>query len=124
MAKILIIDDEDLVRKSVEKLLKREGHEVFAVSNGAAGIDVVRSSDIDIVVTDIRMPSLNGIETLEEIRKVRAQQGKSKIPEICITGYADEELNKKAEEMGVSDYMYKPFDLRDFLACIKKHVKG
>ena len=123
MAKILLIDDEDLVVKSLEKLLRKEGYEVISVRNGLEAIDKVKETDFDLIITDIRMPQLNGIETLVRIRDVSKQMGRTQIPELCITGYADEEINKKAEQIGVADYLYKPFDLRDFLSCVKKHIK-
>lgn len=123
MAKILLIDDEELVLKSIEKLMKREGHEVVSVRNGQEAIQKVQEADFDLLVTDIRMPSLNGIETIRQIREVLERNGKHRIPEICITGYADNELNKQAEELEVADYMYKPFDLLDFLDCVKRNIK-
>jgi len=123
MPKILLIDDEDLVVRSLEKLLKKEGYEVVPVRDGASAIKKVEESPFDLIVTDIRMPHLNGIETICQIRQILKRKGASQIPEICITGYADEELNKKAEELGVADYLYKPFDLRDFLDCVKKNLR-
>lgn len=123
MARILLIDDEELVLKSIEKFLKREGYEVVCVNNGEEAIKKVGELDFDLMVTDIRMPKLNGIEIIERIREVLRNKGKKRIPEICITGYADNELSQKAEKLGVVEYLYKPFDLRDFLNCIKKNLR-
>ena len=123
MAKILLVDDEELVIKSLEKLLKKEGHDITAAHNGSEAIKKAESMDFDLIITDLRMPTLNGIDTIEQIRKVVRMRGGTPAPEICITGYADEEINKKAEKIGVADYLYKPFDLRDFLSCVKKHLK-
>ena len=124
MPRILLIDDEELVIRSLEKLLKKEGFEVEPARNGLEAIKKAGEVDFDLVVTDIRMPELNGIDTLEQIREVLKHRGNAPIPEICITGYADEELNKKAEALGVADYLYKPFDIKDFLRCVHKHLRA
>ena len=124
MPRILLIDDEELVIRSLEKLLKKEGFEVEPARNGLEAIKKAGEVDFDLVVTDIRMPELNGIDTLEQIREVLQRKGSKAVPEICITGYADEELQERAERLGVADYLYKPFDIRDFLACINKHLKS
>ena len=120
--KILLIDDEELVVKSIEKLLRKEGYVVVSVRDGESAIRKVADEDFNLIVTDIRMPQIDGIETITKIRELRRKKGKDQIPEICITGYAEEEVNKKAEVLGVADYLFKPFDLRDFLACVKKHI--
>jgi CheY-like chemotaxis protein len=119
-----LVDDEELVLRSIEKLLKREGYEVVAVRGGQEAIKQVQEGDYHLLVTDIRMPNINGIDTIQRIREVLQSKGKPRIPEICITGYADNELNRKAEALGVADYLYKPFDLRDFLDCIKRNIKN
>lgn len=123
MPKILLVDDEELVVRSIEKLLKKEGYEVVSVKNGYEAVKKAEKEDFDLLVTDIRMPSLNGIETIRQIRESRSKGGLEKIPEICITGFADNELYQQAEQLGVAGYLYKPFDLHDFLSCVKKHIK-
>ena len=124
MARILLIDDEELVLKSIEKFLKKEGYEVISVNGAQEAIKKVQETDFDLLVTDIRMPNLNGIDMICRIREVLKSNGKNQIPEVCITGYADNDLNQKAEELGVAEYLYKPFDLRDFSNCIKRLLRG
>ena len=109
---------------SVEKLLKKEGYEVISVNSGQEAIKKVRELDFDLLITDIRMPNQDGIDTIRQIRELLKNNGKSRIPEVCITGYADNELNRKAEELGITEYLYKPFDLRDFSNCIKRLLRG
>lgn len=120
--KILVIDDEELVIKSVEKILKKEGYKVIVCRRGAEAIDAVKKEHIDLIVCDIRMPNLSGIETIKTIRDIRQQHSQLRIPEILMTGYADQEANAEAEKLMVSDYLYKPFDLRDFLSSVKKNI--
>ena len=122
MPKILLVDDEELVVKSIERLLKKEGYEVVSLKNGQEAIRKVSEMDFNLLITDIRMPSLNGIEMIRQVRNQLKSKGKPPIPEICITGYADNDLNRQARELGVADYLYKPFDLVEFLACVKRHL--
>ena len=122
--KILLIDDEELVIKSVSKLLTKEGYEVVSCKNGEEALEKVKSELIDLIVCDIRMPNLTGIDTVRKIREFQTEAGRKVAPEILITGYADEGAIREAEALQVADYIYKPFDLRDFLTCIKKHMEG
>lgn len=123
MARILLIDDEELVIQSVEKFLGTQGYEVISARSGHEAIEQVKRWDFDLIITDIRMPDLNGITALSRIREVLTEKGSPRIPEICITGYADDEMIKKAETLEVSDFLYKPFDLADFLSRIKRVLK-
>lgn len=122
MKTILIIDDEELVIKSVEKLLTKQGYQVIVCRRGTDAIEVVQKKDVSLIICDIRMPNLSGIETIKKIREITQQKGQEKIPEILMTGYADPEVNAEAEKLAVSDYLYKPFDLRDFLNCVKRNI--
>ncbi|KPK43041.1 MAG: hypothetical protein AMJ78_00315 [Omnitrophica WOR_2 bacterium SM23_29] len=123
MAKsILIIDDEQLVTKSLQKLLKKEGYNAVVATSGHEAIEKIKSSEFDLIVSDVRMPSINGIETIEKIRQIRQESGKGHIPEILITGYADEDKYKSAIKLGVRDYLFKPFDTNKFLEVIKRNL--
>ena len=122
--KILLIDDEELVIKSVTKLLMREGYEVISCRSGEEALEKAKSESIDLIVCDIRMPNMTGIDAVKKIREFQTGEGRKAVPEILITGYADDAASKEAEALQVADYIYKPFDLRDFLACIKKHTEG
>ncbi len=123
MAKnILVIDDEGLVTKSLQSLLKREGYNAIVTISGQEAIEKSKSLDLDLIVSDIRMPLLDGIETIKMIRQVRKELGKEPIPEILITGYADEDSYRSALELKVADYIYKPFDIKEFLDTIKRNL--
>jgi CheY-like chemotaxis protein len=65
---------------------------------------------------------MNGIEAIKAIRQYQKKVGRKAIPEILITGYADESMMREAEELKVADCLYKPFDMRDFLNCVKKYL--
>jgi len=120
--KILVIDDEKLVVESLKKLLKREGYDANIAKNGTEAMAQIKESDFDLIVSDIRMPDINGIEIVKKIREYLKQNGKRPIPEILITGYASKENLDEAEKLNVADYIYKPFNIKDFLEVIKRNV--
>jgi CheY-like chemotaxis protein len=120
--KILLVDDEELVIRSIGKLLQKQGYDARLASSGEEAVSIVQHENIDLVVLDVRMPKMNGIETVIAIRQFQKKVGRKAIPEILITGYADEDLMKEAEALKVADCLYKPFDVRDFLTCISKHL--
>ena len=118
--KILLIDDEELVTKSLSRALQKEGYEVRVCRSGQDAISETKKERPDLLICDIRMPELNGVETINKIREFLKNSNQRDIPEILITGYADEDATKAAESLKVREYIYKPFDLRDFLACVKR----
>ena len=115
--------DEELVLKSVTKLLEKEGYEVAACRSGKEALEKTKKEAFDLIVCDVRMPKLNGIETLKKIREQVALKKGKRPPEIVITGYADPAANQEIESLQVAEYLYKPFDLRDFLNAVKKALK-
>ncbi len=119
---ILVIDDEGLVTKSLKKLLAKEGYNAVVATSGQEAIEKFKNSDLDLIVCDVRMPDLDGIETIEKIRQVQKELGKKSVPEILITGYADEERYNKALKLKVADYIFKPFDTKQFLDAIKRNL--
>lgn len=120
--KILIVDDEELIVKSLQKLLSKEGYSLSVTKSGQEAIDEIKKSDFDLIISDIMMPEIDGIETIRYIRDYLKESNKKLIPEILITGYADLEKYNKAIELKVADYIYKPFDSADFLRAVKKNV--
>ena len=122
--KILIIEDETLITKSLQRLLTKEGYDVSVANSGAEALERIKEKDYDLIVSDIRMPLMDGIEVIREIRVYLSQNNKPAVPEILITGYADEEKYKEALELKVSGYIYKPFDTQDFLNAIKENLNA
>lgn len=117
---ILIIDDDGMITKTIGNLLKREGYFSEVVENGLQAIEKIRSNDFDLIITDIRMPQMDGIETISKIHKFLKEQGKITIPVIFITGFADSDAYVKAEKFG--KVIYKPFDMRVFLDEVDKSL--
>jgi len=120
--KILVVDDEELITKSLLKLLSTEGYNVSVVGNGKDAIEKVQADDFDLIISDVRMPDLGGIETIKQIRVYLKRLNKKPIPEILITGYADKEKYETALDLKIADYLYKPFDRADFLKIVKRNI--
>jgi CheY-like chemotaxis protein len=121
--KILVIDDEGLVTTSLKQLLHRSGYDVDTVNGGHAAIEKVKETDFDLIVSDIRMPEINGVEVIKRIREYFKEAGKPAIPEILITGYASKENLEEARRLKVADYLYKPFNIQEFLDVVKKNLE-
>ena len=119
--KILLIDDEDLVRESLKKLLRKSGYDVITARNGSEALQNIQEDDFDLIISDIRMPDMDGVEVVKRIR-VYLKQKKKSIPEIIITGYASKESLEEAAKLKVADYIYKPFNVKDFLEVVKRNV--
>ena len=119
---ILIIDDEELVTKSLLKLLSSEGYNVIVVRNGRDALERVKDNGFDLIISDVRMPDLDGIETIKRIRGELTKLNRKHIPEVVITGYADKDKYESAMELKVADYIYKPFERDDFLKTVKSII--
>ncbi len=121
--KILLIDDDRLVVKSIERYLKTYGYDVETVQSGREALEKAEKSEFDLIISDIRMPEMDGVETLRRIRELSLQHNKQKTPAIVITGYAGgDEVYRKAGELGIADCVYKPFELDEFIEVIKRNL--
>jgi 3-oxoacyl-[acyl-carrier-protein] synthase II len=117
---ILIIDDDILVLKSLERLFKKEDYEVNCVLSGKDALEKVERQDFDLVIVDIRMPDLDGIETTRRIKEIRKNKSKPDIPVLFITGFSDVVAIDKAKQYG--EVILKPFNLEEFLNRIEQQI--
>ena len=123
MAKnILLIDDDRLVLKSLKRFLENEGYLVSCAENSQEAIDLINQTKLDLIISDIRMPGVNGIELAQKARSIFEEKKQRIAPIIFITGYSDENSYKEAQEMDASDFIYKPFDKDRFLQSIKAAI--
>ena len=109
--KILVIDDEELMVRSLKKLLEKSGFEVFIAKNGQDAIAMAEEEKFDLIVSDMRMPGLNGVETVETIFNNLNNNKSPRTPVLFITGYADDDIEKNAKSLNPVAYIYKPFDI-------------
>ena len=119
MSTILIVDDDDQLRKSFEKLLSEEGYEVKSAPSGEAGLKVVQSDILDLVILDMRLPGMNGLETFQAIHQIEP-----KLPVIMMTAYGTTETAIEATKLGAFDYILKPFDVPEMLAVIAQALEA
>lgn len=103
MEKILVIDDDKMIRKLFSLALTKAGYNVIEAESGDAGLLLVHSERPDLVITDYQMPGKNGLEVLAEIRKLRL-----KLPVIMLTAYGDVVLTIKSIQQGAFEYLEKP----------------
>jgi nitrogen regulation protein NR(I) len=114
---ILIIDDDDQLRRSFEKLLKEEDYAVRTAPSGEAGVKLVAQQSPDLVILDMRLPGMNGLQTFLQIQRIEP-----KLPVIIMTAFGTTETAIEATKMGAYDYILKPFDIPDMLAVIQKAI--
>ena len=121
--KILVIDDEELIVKSLSKLLEKNGFEVIIIKRGQDAIAVTEEEDIDLVISDIRMPGMNGIETVRSILDGCKEKDSPLPAVIFITGYADKAAEQDAKSLNPVAYIYKPFDISTLVKKINEVLK-
>ena len=119
MNTILVIDDDDQLRISFCKLLTEEKYSVISAASGEAGIDIVRRQPLDLVILDMRLPGMNGMETFQQIKSID-----SKLPVIIVTAYGTTEIAIEATKMGAYDYVLKPFEVPEMLTLIRQAIEA
>ena len=117
--KILVIDDEEILTKTFARLLEKQGYEVFVAKRGADALEMAEEERFDLVICDIRMPGIDGVETIRHLREVFERKGEKPPPDIFITGYADQAAHDRAAELAPAAYIYKPFDNDILLSKVK-----
>lgn len=115
---ILVVDDEESIRNTTRIHLEREGYEVVTSENGEEAIDVLQKKDISLIVTDIKMPRLNGFGLLEYAREYY-----SFIPVVMLTGYIDVDIAVDSMKKGTFHYLTKPFKKKELLTVVEDALR-
>lgn len=118
--KILVVDDDKTTRKLLSLYLKAKGYEVVTAENGLDAMEKLGTENINLVVTDINMPYMDGIELTKNLR---ADDSWKDLPILMVTTEADDDERKKAYETGVDDYLVKPANAEQISDSIKKILK-
>ncbi len=114
MAKILIIDDEKSIRKTLREILEYEKYQVDEAADGVEGLALIQKEKYDIVLCDIKMPKMDGIEVLDKIMQLSAD-----IPVVMVSGHGNIETAVEAVKKGAFDFIAKPLDLNRLLVTIR-----
>lgn len=117
MPRILIVDDEKMIRNVVKEYAEFEGYETAEAEDGMEAVEICRKEDFDIIVMDIMMPRLDGYSAIKEIHKTK------KIPVIMLSARGEEYDKLFGFEIGADDYVVKPFSPKELLARIKAVLK-
>lgn len=113
MIRVLIVDDEDDFRDTIVKRLKARKLAAEGAASGILALEILKEKDFDVIVLDVKMPEMDGIETLRHIKKMKAE-----IEVIMLTGHASVEFGLKGMQLGAFDYVMKPAMLNELLDTI------
>ena len=119
--KILIVDDDQLVRKLLEYIIKKAGYQVSAAENGSAALKIVQKEKPDLIISDVEMPKLGGLELCQ---KLRENPDTKFIPIILITSNTQLQDKLCGFRSGADDYFMKPLHLKNLLARVQSLLEG
>lgn len=119
MASILLIEDDPLIQKTVNFKLKKEGFEVVCCNDGKEGVEKLKEILPDIVLTDLMLPYVSGLEIVTVAKGIKEKD----IPVIIFSGMGQEQVVEEAFQLGADDYITKPFSLSELTIRIKKQLK-
>ncbi len=117
--KILITDDEKSIRNALREILEFENYTILEAENGEQALNVIKSDDVDLVMLDIKMRGMDGIEVLEKIK-----ESKPELPVIMISGHGNIKIAVEATKIGAYDFLEKPPDLNRLLVSIRNGLKS
>lgn len=118
IARVLVVDDEEIARKNLDHILQKEGYIVVMAASGAEALEKMETSNFDVVLTDIRMENISGIEVLEKT--------KSKYPEtevVMVTAYASSDSAMETLRKGAFQYIAKPFKINEIRVTVKQAIE-
>ena len=118
MEKLLVVEDDKYLREEILRVLERRtNYTVFSASDAEQALDIAESQQFDLLITDVRMPGIDGIELLERLKNNRPE-----LASIIITAFADEQATIRALKIGANDYIRKPFSIRDLVNAIDRQI--
>lgn len=115
--KILIVDDQFGIRILLNEVFQKEGYQTFQAANGIQALDIVTKHDPDLVLLDMKIPGMDGIEILKRMKVIDPD-----IRVIIMTAYGELDMIQEAKDLGAITHFAKPFDIDDIRAAVKKHI--
>lgn len=122
--KILAVDDDGLVRRSLELLLAEAGYQPTVTGSGEEALEVLKKKHFDLLITDMRMPGMDGLQVIQAVRDYCREKKKHPIAEIMLTAYNDERVRESALRLGVKEFLLKPFKVDEFLQVLERNLGG
>jgi CheY-like chemotaxis protein len=116
---ILVVEDDEELRPMLVSVLEDEGYEIEEASSGEKALKVARDKFFDLIITDVRMGGMDGLEMAEAIHRIQPD-----VPLIVVTGYAQDDAPIRAVRQGALDYLHKPFQLRVLLQCVEEALNN
>lgn len=118
---IMVVDDEYLLAKTVQELLEKAGYSVITASSGAQALATLRKTKVDLVLVDILMPSMSGLELVKAIRANRELKD-LKLAFLSVVNFSQEQM-KNIKKLNILDHIQKPFDNEDLIRRVNKMLK-
>jgi DNA-binding NtrC family response regulator len=116
---ILLVDDDPEFRKAMKKMFEKSGYDVTVAADGQEGLDAISEKTFDLIISDLRMPNLNGMELMEELKR-----RKINLPVIFITAYGEVESYMDLMNLGAFEYINKPVKGQEILAVVRKALES
>ncbi len=121
MSKILVVDDHEEIRDALAAILDEEGHEVVHAENGVVGLALAREVSPDVILLDIAMPQMDGLEVL---RRLKDDPATDSIAVIMVTAQGDRHAMVRAVQLGTRDYITKPWETGEVEMCVNWALKA
>jgi two-component system response regulator (stage 0 sporulation protein F) len=115
--KILIVDDQFGIRILLNEVFQKEGYQTFQAANGVQALDIVKKHDPDLVLLDMKIPGMDGIEILKRMKVIDPE-----IRVIIMTAYGELDMIQEAKDLGAITHFAKPFDIDDIRAAVRKYI--
>ncbi|CRK82612.1 response regulator [Neobacillus massiliamazoniensis] len=115
--KILIVDDQFGIRILLNEVFQKEGYQTFQAANGLQALDILKKHDPDLVLLDMKIPGMDGIEILKRMKVIDPD-----IRVIIMTAYGELNMIQEAKNLGALTHFAKPFDIDDIRAAVRKHM--
>jgi two-component system response regulator AtoC len=116
---VLLAEDEEDLRDLLAIEVAEAGYDVMAVSSGAAAVEAIQRNKVDLVITDYKMPGMDGLETAKRMKAIDPN-----LPIVVTTGYAAEDMQQEFAKFGVRDFLMKPFELIDVLETTRRAIRN
>jgi two-component system KDP operon response regulator KdpE len=115
--RVLVVDDEPQIRRALRLVLRANGYEVTEVAGGEAALDVLATADFDLMILDLMLPDMDGVEVCQRVREW------SRLPVVVLSAHGDEEVKVRALDEGADDFVTKPFSAPELLARMRSALR-